>query len=54
MVMGRPKVHANNKRRQIKVYVSAQTEQAIRAGIGLKDLGAQLDKQYGPQRPPAL
>ena len=46
-VMGRPKVPDHKKRRQIKVYVSAATEAAIRSGIGLKALGKVLDKEYG-------
>ena len=50
-VMGRPPVAASKKRRQIKVYVSAETEKRIRAGMGLKELGSQLDQAFAPAQP---
>ena len=51
MPMGRPKVAATKKRRQIKVYVYAETEATIRAGIGLKALGRQLDQRFAQPAP---
>ena len=45
--MGRPRKNSADKRRQIKPYVSPETEANIRAGIGLKALGKILDDTYG-------
>ncbi len=44
--IGRPKMAKDKKRRQIKIYVSPETEANIRASIGLKDLGHRLDEEF--------
>jgi hypothetical protein len=40
---GRPKKPQEEKRRQIKVYVSPETEKQLRGSLGLKKLGHWLD-----------